>query len=407
MNCPRRTFLRMTLIGAGALYLNACRKPQATGLPPGVFYYTCSMHNWVRENAPGKCPVCGMDLIPVMKSGADGATASPTVFLVPLDRQQEIGVTYAIVERSPLRRTMHAAGTVDFDRQRDWQYPAPMDGRVKELFVTSPGEPVTANQPLLSLESPELFIAERGYLTLLGASGDDSRIRLASARAQLRQWNVSDEEIALLEINRNPSSTFTLRSPFGGVIREMTVQQGDGVKAGDKLVEVVDLSQIWVWADFYEAELGTICKGQKAAVTVNAYPGEWFCGEVSVVDPFLDETTRTFKARIDIANADGKLQPGMYVDVALDQEMGKGLLIPLNSVMLTGRRNLVFVDKGGGSLEVRDVTLGGEFDGGYEVKAGLAGGERIVSSAAFLIDSEAQIQGALKDLDRSSIGNRE
>jgi Cu(I)/Ag(I) efflux system membrane fusion protein len=407
MNHPRRTFLRMTLISAGALYLNACSKPQGAGLPPGVSYYTCSMHNWVRESAPGKCPVCGMTLIPVMKAGAETMSAGPAAFVVPLDRQQEIGVTYATVVRAPLRRTMHAAGTVDYDRQRDWQYVARTDGYVKELFVTSPGESVAADQPLLSLYSPDLFSAEREYAMLLGTPGAAAQGMLVAARARLKQWNVPDEEIAALEKNRQPASEITLRSPFRGVVREVAAQQGGSVKTGDKLVEVVDLSEVWVWADFYEAEMGAIATGRQAAIAVSAYPGEWFRGTVTVVDPFLDEATRTFKVRIDIANPEQKLRPGMYGDVALDAEMGEGLIIPLNAVMPTGRRNLVFVDKGGGSLEPRDVTLGGEYDGGYEVKAGLAEGERIVSSATFLIDAEAQIQGALEGLDRSSGGVKE
>jgi RND family efflux transporter MFP subunit len=140
-------------------------------------------------------------------------------------------------------------------------------------------------------------------------------------------------------------------------------------------------------------------QGEKAAVTVSTYPGEVFEGAVSLIDPFLDEAQRTFKVRIDIANPDLKLRPGMYAVVTLDIEMGQGLVIPLNAVMPTGTRNLVFVDKGEGRLEPRNVTLGGEYDGYYEVKQGLGAGERIVSSATFLIDAEAQIQGALKGLD--------
>jgi Cu(I)/Ag(I) efflux system membrane fusion protein len=390
----------MTLAGSGALFLSACRKPQLAGLPAGISYYTCSMHTWVRESAPGKCPVCGMDLIPVMKAGAETMTAAaPAGFTVPLDRQQEIGVTYATVQRRPLRRTMHAAGTVDFDRRRDWQYVARTDGYVKELFVTSPGETVAADQPLLSLYSPDLFTAEREYAMLLGGA---SQSLLASARARLKQWNVSDEEIAALEKTGKPSSEITLRSPFRGVVKEVAATQGGSVKTGDKLVEVVDLSQVWVWAEFYEVEMAAVREGQDASVTLSAYPGEVFIGQVSAIDPFLDEASRTFKVRIDVANAGLKLRPGMYASVALDAEMGAGLVIPADAVLQTGRRNLVFVDKGGGRLEPRDVTLGGEFDAGYEIKAGLREGERIVSSANFLIDSEAQLQGALKDLAGST-----
>jgi len=401
MNYTRRDFLKLAAVSCGAVVLIGCRKPQAQGLPAGVAYYTCGMHSFIRANAPGKCPICGMDLIPVMKQGAEAmAGAAATGFTVPVDRQQEIGVTYATVERRALRRSMRAVGTVDYDRQRYWEYVARTDGYVKELFVTSPGEMVEGKQALLSLYSPDLFTAEREYVMLLGMRGSEAPDSLlASARGRLKQWNVTDEEIAELEKSRKPEETVTLYSPFRGVVKEVAVEQGANVKAGDRLVGVADLSRVWVWAEFYEAEMGAVRQGQQASVTVSAYPGETYEGKVSVIDPFLDEGRRTFKVRIDVANEAQHLRPGMYADVTLETETGSGLVIPLNAVMPTGTRNLVFVDKGEGKLEPRAVTLGDEYDDGYEVRDGLAEGERIVSSATFLIDAEAQIQGALKGFD--------
>jgi Cu(I)/Ag(I) efflux system membrane fusion protein len=415
MNYPRRTFLRLALAGSGALILDACRKNDTAALAPGVLYYTCSMHSWVRAKAPGKCPVCGMDLIPVMNQGAAAPAAvasGPALFTVPEDRQQQIGVTYASVERRPLSQSLRATGAVDYDRQRYWAFVARTDGYVKRLFVTSPGEIVAGNQPLLSFYSPDLFTAEREYVMLLGMR-DDARpgpdsetpdTLLASARGRLKQWNVSDDEIAGLEKTRKPAEEVTLCSPFRGVVKDVAAEQGGNVKAGDKLVEVVDLSRVWVWADFYEAELEALRLGQTATVTVSSYPGESFQGKVSLIDPFLDDGRRTVKVRIDLANADLRLRPGMYADVSIEADMGDGLAIPLNAVMPTGTRNLVFIDKGEGRFEPRDVTLGIESGGFYEVKRGLKEGDRIVASATFLIDAEAQIQGALKDFDSTEAG---
>ena len=350
-----------------------------------------------------------MTLIPVMKRGAvtTAASVGAADFTVPTDRQQQIGVTYVNVERKNMRHGMHAVGTVDYDRQRAWAFVARTDGYVKKLFVTSPGEVVGAGQELLSFYSPDLFTAEREYVMLLGmrdsAKGGPERETpdslLASARGRLKQWNVTDAQIADLEVSRKPAEEVTLYSPFRGVVRTVAAEQGGNVKTGDKLVEVADLSKAWVWADFYEIELGALHQGQKATVTVNSYPGETFQGEISLIDPFLNEGQRTFKVRIDIENPDLKLRPGMYADVSLETELGEGLVIPLNAVMPTGRRNLVFVDKGDGRLEPRSVSLGAEFDGWYEVRDGLKEGERIVASATFLIDAEAQIQGALKSFD--------
>ncbi len=318
---PRRTFLRLALASSGAVILNACNKREADGPLPGVDYYTCAMHTWVRASAPGKCPVCGMDLIPVMKRSAQAAAAGATELTVPPDRQQEIGVTYATVERRPLRRTMTAVGTVEYDRQRAWVFEARTDGYVERLFVTSPGQTVAVNQPLLSFYSPDLLAAERKYVALLAERGTPASA-LAAARGQLRQWDVTEDEIAALEQSRKPVEEVTLRSPLRGVVKELSAEQGGNVKAGDRLAEVVDLSRVWVWADFYEAEIADVRLGQKATVTVSVYPGETFEGEVSLIDPFLDEGTRAFKVRIDIANADLKLRPGMYADVAVDAEYG-------------------------------------------------------------------------------------
>jgi len=339
-----------------------------------------------------------MTLIPVMKAGAETMSAGTAAFVVPLDRQQEIGVTYARVERRALRRIVRGVGMVDYDRERAWDLVARTDGYVRELYVTSPGESVGKGQKLLSFYSPDLFTAEREYVMLLGM-GDGAEGLLEAARGRLKQWNVDDAEIAELERTRKPEEVVTLRSPFDGVVRTVAAEQGGSVKAGDKLAEVADLSSVWVWGEFYEVEMGAVRQGDRVAVTVNAYPGEVFEGTVSMIDPFLDEGRRTFKARVDIENAGMKLQPGMYADVAVEEAAGTGLMIPLNAVMPTGRRNLVFVDRGEGKLEPRAVVLGDEYEEGYEVKEGVSEGERVVSSATFLIDAEAQLQGALQGFD--------
>ena len=181
------------------------------------------------------------------------------------------------------------------------------------------------------------------------------------------------------------------------MVQSVPVDQGKSVKVGDLLVEVADLSLVWVWADFYENELSMLQTGQKIAVTAKSYPGEKFDGTVSLINPFIDETKRTAKARIDIPNADFKLRPGMYVNAELAMNMGETLTVPVSAVMPTGTRNIVFVDKGEGKLEARIVQLGSKYGDIYEVKTGLAEGEPVIASANFLIDAESKVQGALKD----------
>ena len=263
----------------------SCKKDGIATKPDDVDYYTCTMHPSVRSQDPhGKCPICSMDLVPVMKKsagaqtgGAVGATNRdvPNEFAVPTARLQQIGVTYAAAERQPFRHTLRAAGTVAYEKKRN-------------------------------------------------------------------------------------------------------------------------ASVFWVWAQFYQDELPMLKTGLPVTITTSSYPGEKFNGKISVIDPFIDEALRTGRVRVDFENPDLKLRPGMYVDAELTMDMGEGVAVPVDAVLPTGLHNIVFIDKGGGKLEPRFVELGGKYGDFYEVKGGLKEGERVVTSANFLIDAEAKVQGALK-----------
>lgn len=425
-----------------------------------VDYYTCTMHPSVHKKDPGKCPICSMDLVPVLKKGAesspsnagsptserkikyykstmmagetnskpakdsmnmdmvpvyeDGTTAvvadsQPSEFTVPAERQQQIGVQFATVERKPLHHSVRAVGMLETDKGRDWQFVARVDGYVQKLFVTSPGEIVEKDAPLMSIYSPELLTTERELVQLLGmrdrAPSREARETpeklIDAAKRRLRQWYVTDEQLAELEKSRTPSDNLTLLSPFRGVVQAVPVVQGKSVKMGDALVDVADLAVVWAWAEFYENEVSMLEKGQKVTVTAKSYPGEKFEGTISLINPFMNETTRTAKVRIDIPNPDFKLRPGMYVNAELGMDMGEALTVAVSAIMPTGTRNVVFVDKGEGKLEPRVVELGAKFGDSYEVKDGLKEGERVVSSANFLIDAESKVQGALKSFEES------
>jgi membrane fusion protein, copper/silver efflux system len=440
---------RLTLfIALVALLFSAatagCVKKGASGKPSNVNYYTCTMHPSVHSKDPGKCPICSMDLVPVMKK--EGGEASPqpqgeetkggekkapsgemqgmpgmpgmkpgemkgaekpSEFVVPVERQQQIGVRYAKVERKPLRHTIRAVGLIVPDKTRNWQFVSRVDGYVQKLDVTGPGELVDKNAPLLSIYSPDLLTSEREFVELLRmrdqAKSKDARetpLRLiGSAKRRLQLWNVTEQQIADLEKTRKASETLTLLSPFRGVVQSVPLEQGKNVKVGDMLVEVADLSVVWVWAEFYENELSMLQAGQNIDISTKSYPGEKFKGTISVINPFLDEAKRTAKVRIDIPNPDFKLRPGMYVNAELAMDMGEGLTIPVSAVMPTGTRNVVFVDKGEGKLEPRVVELGSKYGDIYEVKNGLQADERVVASANFLIDAESKVQGALRGFD--------
>ncbi|PYL15859.1 MAG: efflux RND transporter periplasmic adaptor subunit [Verrucomicrobia bacterium] len=433
----RKLTLLMILV-ALLLGVASCMKKGASSKPSNVDYYTCTMHPSVKSQDPkGKCPICGMDLVPVMKKGGgekqtgqmqgmegmpgmpgtkpEAATqgAQTREFVVPVERQQQIGVTYAAVERKPLRHTIRSVGLVVPDKGRNWQFVSRVDGYVQNLDVKSPGEIVEKGAPLLSIYSPDLLTSEREFVELLRmrdqAKSKDARETperlIQSARRRLQLWNVTNEQIAELEKARNPQQNLTLLSPFRGVVQSVPVEQGKGVGIGNMLVEVADLSVVWVWAEFYENELPMLKVGQKIDVTAKSYPGEKFEGTISLINPFLEEAKRTAKVRIDIPNPDFKLRPAMYVNAELAMDKGEGLTIPVSAVMPTGTRNVAFVDKGGGKLEPRIIQLGSKYGESYEVQSGLREGEQVVASANFLIDAESKVQQALNEFEPSPSPN--
>jgi membrane fusion protein, copper/silver efflux system len=427
----RKVTLLLTLT---ALLFGAasCSKPSAAGKPSNVDYYTCTMHPSVHSKDPGKCPICSMDLVPVMKTIATGSpisyasapqhdhaamlagkpssiagSSAPHEFVVPVERQQQIGVTYAKVERKRLLHTIRAVGVIVPDKTRNWQFVSRVDGYIQKLHVTSPGELVEKDGPLLSIYSPDLLTSEREFVELLrmrdeaktkGARETPQRL-IESAKRRLQLWNITEQQIAELEKTRKVSDTLTLLSPFRGVVQSVPVEQGKSVKVGDMLVEVADLSVVWVWAEFYANELSMLNIGQNFGVTTNSYPGQKFEGAISVINPFLDQTKRTAKVRIDIPNPDFKLGPGMYVNAELAMDMGEALTVPVSAIMPTGTHDLVFVDKGEGKLEPRIVQLGSKYADIYEVQSGLHDNERVVASANFLISAESKVQGALKEFE--------
>ena len=435
-----KSIILKSFVLAVLLLSPACSKSSKSIKPPDVDYYTCTMHPSVHAEAPGKCPICGMDLVPVMKKTASPSASEPSSgggmqrmagmpgmqsgkqisgapsheFVVPVERQQQIGVSYATVKRGPLHHTIRAVGTVEPDLQKHWAFVARVDGYVKELFVPSAGQLVEKDAPLMSIYSPDLLTTERELVMLLRmrdeAKAKDARATperlIASAESRLRQWNITAEQIVEIEQKRHPSDALTLRSPFRGVVQEVPAHQGVNVKVGDHLIDIADLSVVWVSAEFYESELSMLKTGQSVKVTTSSYPNEGFEGQIAVINPFLEQVKRTAKVRIDIPNPDFKLRPGMYANVELGMDMGEGLTVPASAVMPTGSREIAFVDKGGGKLEPRVVELGEQIGDHYEVKSGLAEGERVVASANFLIDAESKVQGALKDFEEPTAANR-
>ena len=425
---------RLTVALVLLAIMPACSKRGGAGRDSNIDYWTCTMHPSVHAKDQGKCPICSMDLVPVIKESATPArssknapqhdhaamlagkptdssvTSSPShEFVVPVERQQQIGVSFATVEMKPLSHSIRAVGRVVPETQRIWRVVSRTAAYVQELGVNAPGELVKKNQVLMKLYSPELLTTQRELIDLLrsrdgtaknthSARGDFQRL-IESAERRLRLWNVTDEQITKIEQTRQAEESLPILSKVDGVVQNLPVTQGANVAMGSSLVEVADLSVVWVWGEFYQDELPMLQIGQEVTVTSSSYPGEKFRGQITLIDPFIDNVKRTGRVRLDIQNPDLKLKPDMYVDLVLDMDMGRSLVVPVSAIIPTGKRNIAFVDKGDGKLEPRVLEVGRKFGDVYAVKSGLKEGERVVASANFLIDAESKIQGAMKDFE--------
>jgi Cu(I)/Ag(I) efflux system membrane fusion protein len=336
-------------------------------------------------------------------SGGVSETGVPVV-LTPVKRQLT-GVTVGTVERRPLRKTIRTVGHIEVDERRVAHLHIKFEGYIHDLYVNTTGEKVEAGQPLFSVYSPELLATQEEYLLALkGANrlsgsafkevSDGAQSLLEAARTRLRLWDIEEVHLKDLEETGRPERHLVIHSPMRGVVLEKMAVVGMKVEPGEELYKIADLSTVWVLADFYETEIPLVRAGQHASITVDAYPGERFHGVAQYVYPYLESETRTVKVRFEFPNAHGKLKPQMYATVELDVELGSRNAVPETAVLETGLRQVVFVSKGEGMFEPRAVKLGQRADGWVEVMEGLSEGDRVATSANFLIDSESRLQAA-------------
>lgn len=318
------------------------------------------------------------------------------------EEERALGIVYATVRSGPLERTIRTVGNVQPPEPGLADIVPKIDGFVEKLYVSSTGETVRRGQPLLSLYSPMLVSAQEELLTAkrlavqVGPDAGEAHARaqalLEAARRRLAYWDITTRQIERIERTGEVTKTLTLVAPFDGVVLEKMVVEGQQVMPGMKLYRLADLSTVWVEGELFEQDLQFVDVGSQTHIEVTAYPGQHWMGVVSFVYPVVDERSRTNRIRVTVPNPELRLKPGMYATVYFDAEVGTDVLtVPIDAVVVTGERNVVFVRDDEGMLAPREVVLGPRGGDRVQVLRGLSAGETIVASANFLVDAESRL----------------
>ncbi len=389
--------------------LEAVKRQEAAAQEPSI-YWTCTMHLSVKMKEPGTCPICGMNLEQVKKQGRpkgdDSGEAASSMFTVEPIRQQLIGVRLEPVVMRSLDRSITTVGTVDLDETRITHFHTKYRGWISKVFVNYTWQRVNKGDPLFSLYSPELVATQEEFLLALKAQrtlGDHpleevatgARSLLTAARRRLLLWDVTEGQLDELARTGEVQKDLIVYSTVEGHVTHRNAFENMLVEPGTRLYTVADHSRVWVHVEVYENDISLVRRGQHAVMTVDAYPGRRLAGKVTYIWPHLSEATRTLRVRLEFANPDSILKPGMYAQVRLYVSRHTAMVVPTSAVLRTGERDIVFISHGQGRMEARRIEVGGRFEDFYEVSRGLKLGEEVVAAANFLIDAESQVQGAI------------
>ena len=375
--------------------------------------YGCPMDPEVVSDSAGRCPVCRMFLVQVDSVKAQRAAArvsdSNVPGLVPVmlapARLQLIGLKTAMAEHRAIGDALRLVGYVTPDETRLADVQVRAGGWVQDLYVNETGQRVGKGDPLLSLYSPELYQAWQDYQSARKAEllTTDSTMKAVkreiteASKRRLRFLGLSDAD---LDQSATSGSTLTLRSPFSGFVLTKSVQAGQYVGPGQSLLSLADLSTIWVVVEVYERDLGRLHVGDSASISYTGGDGN-LRGRISYIYPTVSNETRTTRARIEVANPDMRLRPGMYADVSVARASAPALAVPADAILDGGETQYVFVVHDGTHFVPRLVTLGHRGDDWVEVVAGLSHGDQVVTSANFLIDSESRLQAAISGMGQT------
>jgi multidrug efflux pump subunit AcrA (membrane-fusion protein) len=368
-----------------------------------IAYWYDSMNPSFHSDKPGVA-ADGMKLLPKYQDQLDKMEGMPSgSVMLSGDQQQLIGVKTAPVMIADLSRTLRTVGHVEADETRIAHVHTKFQGWIAKVYVDFVGQLVHKGDPLFSVYSPELVATQQEYLIALRSRdtlskgiyreiGGDPDALVNSALQRLRLWDISEDQLATLARTGEVTRTLLVLSPVTGYVLTREAYENASTMPDKELYTVADLSHIWVTADIYEYEASAIRLGQSARMSLSYKPGKKYDGKISYIYPSVDPNTRTLKVRLEFANPGIDLKPNMFADIELTVGSGRSLQVPAEAVLDSGTRKIVFVAKGDGNFEPREIRVAEQIDGRYVVISGLEANETIVTSGNFLIDSESNLK---------------
>jgi Cu(I)/Ag(I) efflux system membrane fusion protein len=360
--------------------------------------WSCSMHPQIKQDKPGKCPICAMDLVPLSNLQSDQQDIHPDEIQMTESAAKLADIQSIIVRKGIPKKELFLQGKVQPDERRISQLTARFGGRIEKLFVSFTGENVKKGQKLATIYSPELVTAQRELLEAIG-NKDNRPTMYKAARSKLKLWDLTEEQIDAIEEKEEPTLYFEVLSPISGTVTQRHVSLGDYLKEGTALFEVIDLTQVWIMFDAYESDLPWIRMGDNVKYSMQSIPGKSFTGEVTYIDPFINPRTRVAKVRVQQKNSSLMLKPEMFVNGLIESRTAKNsnvILIPKSSILWTGKRAVVYVrvpERDQPSFLYKEIDLGPESGNFYVVLSGLNEGEEIAVNGVFKIDAAAQLAG--------------
>ena len=388
--------------------------PQATAVKKEAKYH-CPMHPTYTDDRPSDCPICGMRLVPIKHSGGTSTSTGHegqeiqvpgrVAIMVSPDRRQTIGLATSEVSTRTFTRTLRTTALVEHDETRLARIAPRFGGWVRKLHVAYTGQQVTAGQPLFAAYSPELFTAESEYLLALrnarsltnsAAADRQAADSLAdSARRRLDLLEVGDAEIRDLETRGKPGDELLFRAPLSGHVITKNAVEGQSFMAGETLYEIGDMTHLWLRASLFEYEISAVTTGATARAVFPHLNNLTLPCSVQFIYPHIDAQTRRAEIRLNLDNTNHLIRPGMWANVELEIPLGESLAVPSSALIDTGTRLIAFVDRDDGHLEPREVRVGATADEYTQVLSGLKAGEKVVTRALFMIDSESQLKAAI------------